>query len=231
MKKLGLIGGTGPESTIIYYKELTSGVQKRLQQNVFPHLTIESLSVFEVFDFCERKDYAGLAAYLAAGLKNLAAAGAELAAFTGMTPHIVLEEVEKRSPLPIIGIPQAAADFAAREGYRRVALLGTRTTMAADFAKAPFRAAGIEVIMPNAEEREYIGEKIATEVELGIIKEETQARFKEISLRLIEKEHADALILGCTELPLIFDGLSLPAPKLDVMRIHIDTLIDRIVEG
>lgn len=80
MKKLGLIGGTGPESTIEYYKGIEYGVQQRLGRNFFPNLTIESLSVFEVLSFCEKKDYTGLAAYLAEGIRNLAAAGAECAA-------------------------------------------------------------------------------------------------------------------------------------------------------
>ncbi len=229
MKKLGLIGGTGPESTIIYYKEITSGVQKQLQKNIFPHLSIESLSVFEVLGFCEKKQYDELASYLVKGIQNLAAAGAEFAAFTGITPHIVYDEVSKASPIPIVSIVQTACQYTLQKGYKKIALLGTTPTMNGSFFQKPFQQAGIDVITPNESEKNYIGQKIETELEYGIIASDTQEGFKTIADRLIREEHAEAIVLGCTELPLIFDGITLPAEKLDVMRIHICALIDQIL--
>ena len=107
MKKLGLIGGTGPESTIIYYRALTQGVLERT--GALPRLVIESLSVYEVLDFCRKGDLEGLTAYLVHGVQNLTAAGADCAAFTGITPHIVFDRVQAQSPIPIIGIPETKA--------------------------------------------------------------------------------------------------------------------------
>lgn len=229
MKKLGLIGGTGPESTIIYYKRLTSGVQKRLDRDVFPHLVIESLSVFEVLDFCKRKDYTSLTAYLASGVQNLAAAGAEFAAFTGITPHIVYDEVSKESPIPIVSMVQTSCQYTKKKQYSKIALLGTMPTMNEDFFQKPFRQSGIAIITPNQTEKEYIAEKIESELEYGIVKLETQNELKKISARLIEEENAEAIVLGCTELPLAFDEISLPVEKIDVMRVHIDALIEEII--
>lgn len=231
MKKLGLIGGTGPESTIIYYKELTAGVQRRMGQDLFPHLTIESLSVFEVLDFCEKGQYRELAAYLAAGIRNLAAAGAEFAAFTGITPHIVFAEVARQSPIPIVSMVQTSYQYAAEKQYKRVALLGTLPTMNGDFFQRPFREGNIAVLTPNEAEKRFLHEKIASELEYGIVTASTQERLKDIANRLIQEEQAEAIILGCTELPLAFDGIALPVEKMDVMRIHIDALIDRILES
>lgn len=231
MKKLGLIGGTGPESTVIYYKQLTSGVQKRLNRDMFPHLTIESLSVFEVLDFCEKGDYSALAAYLASGVQNLAAAGAQCAAFTGITPHIVYDEVARLSPIPIISIVEASCRYAVKRQYRKIALLGTLPTMNGGFFQKPFNEADIEVIVPNETEKRYIGHKIASELEYGIVDADTQNKLKEIAIRLIKEEKAEAIVLGCTELPLAFANISLPADKMDVMQIHIDTLIDEIISG
>jgi len=229
MKKLGLIGGTGPESTVIYYRELTSGVQRRLNRDEFPPLSIESLSVFEVLRFCERRDYDGLAAYLADGIRNLAAAGAELAAFTGITPHIVFDEVAKRSPIPLVSMVETACQYAIQKQYHKIALLGTLPTMQGDFVQKPFRAAGIAVITPNEAERNLIGRKIETELEYGIVKAETRMEFEKIARRLIAEENAEAIVLGCTELPLVFGEMPLPVDKMDVMRIHIDALISEIV--
>ena len=99
MNKLGLIGGTGSESTIEYYKGIEYGVQQKSGHSFFPNLTIESLSVFDVLGFCGKQDYAGLTEYLLKGVRNLAAAGAQYAALTGITPHIVFDELSQASPI------------------------------------------------------------------------------------------------------------------------------------
>lgn len=86
VKKLGLIGGTGPESTLFYYHELVYGVSERMGGSFFPPLTIENLNIFKMLGFCQRQEYDGLADYLLGGIRSLAAAGADFAAFTGITP-------------------------------------------------------------------------------------------------------------------------------------------------
>lgn len=86
------------------------------------------------------------------------------------------------------------------------------------------------MVTPNAEEKNYIGAKIETELEYGKVLPETQRAFQEIAERMIRKEHAQAVVLGCTELPLIFDGLKLSAPYMDVMQVHINALVNLIMQ-
>lgn len=229
MNKLGLIGGTGPESTIEYYKGIEYGVQQKAGRSFFPNLTIESLSVFDVLEFCGKQDYAGLTAYLLKGIRNLAAAGANYAALTGITPHIVFEELSKASPIPLISMVDTARDYAAAQGYKKICLLGTLPTMEGEFFQSSFAKCGIEVVTPNAEERNYIGTKIETELEFGKVLPETQQKFKEIAERIIKEEQVQAIVLGCTELPLIFKSVELPVPYIDVMQVHINTLVDLIL--
>ncbi|KAB8294612.1 aspartate/glutamate racemase family protein [Bifidobacterium avesanii] len=229
MRKLGLIGGTGPESTVIYYKKITDGVRRRLGRGRFPHLCIESLDVFEVLDFCKRGDYDGLADYLTRGIADLAAAGAEFAAFTGITPHVVFDEVARRSPIPIVSMLDASCRYAVGRHYGRVALLGTGPTMDGDFFHRPFRAHGIDVVTPDDADKRCIAKAIETELEYGIVRPATQKALEDIAVRLAEQRHADAIVLGCTELPLAFDGVDLPVDVMDVMDIHINALIDRII--
>ena len=229
MKKLGLIGGTGPESTIEYYKGIEYGVQRRSGSSFFPNLTIESLSVFDVLGFCERQDYAGLTEYLLKGVQNLASAGAECAALTGITPHIVFDELAAAASIPLISMVDTARDDAAARGFRKIALLGTRPTMEGHFFQDSFARRGIEVVTPDAAEREYIGMKIEMELEFGKVFPETQQKFCEIAERMIREENAEAVVLGCTELPLIFRGVTLPAPYIDVMQVHIDALVETIL--
>ena len=96
MKKLGLIGGVGPESTIPYYRGIIYGVQKELNNPFFPPLVIESLSSFEVIRMSSQKDREGLTKYLLKGIQNLAAAGAEVGALACNTGHMVFNELQKQ---------------------------------------------------------------------------------------------------------------------------------------
>ena len=229
MKKLGLIGGTGPESTIAYYKGIEYGVQQRSGRSFFPNLTIEILSVFDVLGFCEREDYTGLTEYLLKGIQNLAAAGAEYAALTGITPHIVFDELAAASPIPLISMVDTARDHAAECGYKKVCLLGTLPTMDGKFFQHSFAKCGIEVVTPNAEEKRYIETKIETELEFGKVLPETQQTFRKIVEHIIQEEKVQAVVLGCTELPLVFRDIELPVPYIDVMQLHINTLADLIM--
>ena len=228
MRKLGLIGGTGPESTVEYYRQIAYGVQR--QMGCFPNLCIESLSVFEVLRFCEQGDYDGLTDYLVRGFSCLAKAGADFACLTGITPHVVYDEVAARSPIPIVSMVETACEYAQMQVYHKIALLGTYPTMSADFFQRAFHAHGIEVITPTETEMRYIGEKIETELELGNVVPETQTCFCEIAERLMREEGAQAVVLGCTELPMILNSAHLSVPCIDVMGIHIKKLIDMLAD-
>jgi aspartate racemase len=228
MKKLGLIGGTGPESTIEYYRQIEHGVQKLTGH--FPNLVIESLSVFDVLGFCERDDYDGLTEYLLRGFECLKAAGAELACLTGITPHIVFDSLQEKAPMPLVSIIEAACEKAKEQRYTKIALLGTYPTMKGRFFQDVFQRAGIDVITPDEEEMLYIKEKIETELELGIVDPQTQKDFCNIIDRLRRDEGIQAIVLGCTELPAILNDEISSVPCLDVMNIHVEKLISMIRE-
>lgn len=225
MKKVGLIGGIGPESTLLYYQKLVYGARAQVGPDFLPHLTIESLNVFQVLALCRQKEYAALADYLLKGITHLVAAGADVVTLTGVTPHIVLDELRQRSPVPLMSIIDVVCDEAQRQRLYRVGLLGTRFTMEEDFFKRPFRHAGIDVIVPNSEEIAYIADKITHELEIGYVNTKTQAAFLDIIARMKNEEKIEAVILGCTELPLLLKDLDLPVRPLDAMQCHVDALV------
>ena len=227
MKKLGLIGGTGPESTLEYYRQIEYGIQAKA--GCFPNLVIESLSVFDVLRFCTEKDYSGLTEYLLKGFHCLADAGVDFACLTGITPHIVFDEIAKRSPIPVVSIVETACERAKDLGFRKLALLGTYPTMTGTFFQKTFRSQGIDIVTPSEDEMQFIGEKIETELELARIVPETQKKFCEISNRLVNDDGVQAIVLGCTELPLILNDSLVTVPCLDVMKIHIEKLISMIL--
>ncbi|MGT2906257.1 aspartate/glutamate racemase family protein [Streptococcus dentiloxodontae] len=225
MKKIGLIGGTGPESTLIYYKEITQQVFQKTGH--FPNLSIESLSVFEVLDYCQHKEYGNLTNYLLRGVYALKAAGAEVAALTAVTPHVVYEKLIKLSPLPLISILDSTRQAVEKAGYRKVLLLGTQITMQQGFFQKAFNGSEVEIVTPKRKDAIYIAEKISSELEHGIITKETQAAFA----RIVEEaalEGTDAVVLACTELPLAFSGLELPVEIIDVIPHHIAALVDSL---
>lgn len=222
-----MIGGTGPESTIAYYRAVTDGVQGVLGVGHLPSLSIESVSVFEVLRLCTSDDYDGLTEYLSSAIRRLAAAGAELATLTGLTPHIVLEGLRAASPIPVISAIDAAKDAALKRGTTTL-LLGTEFTMTRDFFLQPLRSAGLRVVVPNAGEIAYMQKKIVDELEHGIVVSETRAAFVSIISRLREEEGAQQVMLGCTELPLLLDDTTSPLPCIDVVEEHCQVLVRAI---
>ncbi|MDE6266192.1 MAG: amino acid racemase [Muribaculaceae bacterium] len=229
MKKLGLIGGMGPQSTIPYYHGIVYGVQKRTAPDFFPNLTIESVNVFHILDLCAREDYDAIARYLLEAIRNLYKAGAEFAALSANTSHIVFDRLAEESPIPLLSIIDATRDEALRRGYSKAGLLGTRFTMTKRFYRDPFERAGIEIAVPEGEDFDFVDRKITEELEYGIIKPETLSRFQQIISRMKQTRGIETIILGCTELPLLLNDRNSPLPCLDTVEIHIDAIVNKIL--
>lgn len=230
MKKLGLVGGMGVESTIPYYHDIVYGVQNKIGKKFFPNITIESVNVFDVLGLCSEQKYDELTDYLMKAIKNLTTSGADFIALSANTPHIVFDRLQNISTVPLVSIVEATCNEAIRLNIHKLGLLGTIFTMTEDFFKKPFYNSNIEIITPTAEEMEYINLKISSELEFGVIKEETLQGFQKIIKRMQQEDSIEAVILGCTELPLLLNDEVSPIPCLDTMKIHIQLLIDLIVE-
>lgn len=184
MKKLGLIGGVGPESTVPYYKGIVFGVKDRVGHDFFPRITIESMSCFDVVPMSVAGKKQELVDYFLDGIKSLAAAGCDFAALSCYTGHMVFEELEKVSPIPLVSIVEATLDEAKKRGYKRVLLLGTKATMEDGFFQKPFLRDGVDVVTPDAATRDWVADHIMNELEQGIVKDDTAAAFREIALFL-----------------------------------------------
>lgn len=226
MKKLGLIGGTGPQSTIMYYQKLTSQYAKKHDSRTFPAINIESLDVYQVLNYCKKKDLNGLTTYLLKGFDILAKADCDFAALTGVTPHMVIDRLQKQASLPIISMLDVTAEYLNKRHKDKVLLLGTKSTMSNEFVKNTFIKKGITTIVPNPEQQDFIENKIENELELGTIKEKTVNQFKKICLQYLPKEEIQAVIIGCTELPLAFRLIKLPVEQVDMMQLHIKKLLE-----
>lgn len=225
MRKLGLIGGMGPESTAEYYLHITQGICERMGGSFFPDLTIESRSCFEVVRMIDEGRLDDLVAYLLEAIDVLDGAGCEVAAIGCNTGHIVFDEVRAASPIPLVSIVDATRDAVLASGCRRPMLLGTWATMKKPFFKNALAKAGLAVLVPGDAEARWLSDVIYGELEAGIVRDEVVDRFA----RLVADgaEHgADAVILGCTELPMLAERLELPVPAIDTLQVHVDALIE-----
>lgn len=227
MKKLGLIGGMGPESTIPYYHDIVHGVHARAGR--FPLLSIESVDVFHVLRLESEGRLGELADYLSVAIERVANAGAEVGALCANTPHIVFEELQARSAIPLVSIVDACRDEARRREFSKLGLLGTMPTMEGDFYHRAFRAAGMELAVPDADDRRYVARKISEELEFGILREDTRVGLASVVRRMRDEESIQAVVLGCTELPLILNDGVTCVPCLDTINIHVASLIEAIL--
>ncbi len=230
MKKIGLVGGTGPESTLLYYRELNSRADKLTNGTEMPDIVIESVNFRKAWRFTTAGAYSELADYLSEKVVCLKNAGAEVIALTAGTMHIVYDEVLNRTGVPLVSIPKAVCAQAMSLGIKRVGLLGTVFTMEQDYMKRDFLHAGIEVIIPQKGERELIAKRILEELEVGIVKERTLQEFSKIIERMKREDGIEAIILGCTELPLLLNSDNCPLCVLDAVEIHLKKLLSMALE-
>lgn len=230
MKKIGLVGGTGPESTLMYYKALNSGIDKITEGKAMPDIAIESVNFRRAWDYVSTGRYDLLSDYLGSKIDPLIAGGSEVVALTAATMHIVFDDLQNRCPITLVSIPKAVAEETASLGIRKVGLLGTIFTMEQDYMKKDLIDAGIEVVIPDKDDRELIAKRILEELELGIVKESTLHELVAIIDKMREDHGIEAVILGCTELPLILNKDNCPVCCLDAVDIHIKKLIGMTLE-
>ena len=227
MATLGIVGGLGPESTIDYYRRILEQ-WKRDDPSSSRSIIIDSLDVDRGLRLVEH-DRPGLIDYLAASLKRLAAAGADVAAVAANTPHVVFDELVALSPIPIVSIVEACADEAKRRDLGRLGLLGTRFTMEGSFYPTVFARRGMEVVSPNAKERTWIHDRYVGQMLKGDFRKETRDGVISVIRRLREEERIDGVILGGTELTLLLsDAVVEGIPALDTTALHVDAIVERL---
>jgi len=221
MKTLGIIGGIGPESTIDYYRSLIQAWREQTKDGSSPAIVINSIDLKKMLDLIAAKALSEVTAYLSGEMHKLARAGAAVGLFAANTPHIVFDELQRRSSIPLISIVEATREAAEELGLRRLGLFGTRFTMQGHFYADVFSKAGIALIIPDENEQAYIHDKYMKELVKGVFLPETRERLLAIVDRLAQQEHAQGLILAGTELPLILREANCGIPLLDTTQIHV----------
>lgn len=231
MKKIGIIGGLGPEATLDYYKEIIKVFNAESKELIYPDIIIYSVNMSEFIGLMKAQKYTEATSYLIEKIQALKNAGADFAAIGANTPHLMFDQLQKASPIPLISIVEETCEQAIKKGSKRVGLFGTAFTMNTSFYADVFKRKGIEVVVPDESDRELINVKLFSEIELGIFKEDTRQMLIGIMEKMVREKHIDSLILGCTEFPLILtENQYAGIPVFNTTKIHVDAIIKRCKE-
>jgi aspartate racemase len=230
MKTIGIVGGIGPESTIEYYRRLIALYRQKTGNGSYPHVILNSIDLTEMLGMISANRLPQLALFLLGHVETLARDGADFALISANTTHLVFPELEEKSPIPLISIVQCAADHAKALGLRKLALFGAKFTMQASFYPEVLLHQGISLAVPNAQEQDYIHEKYFGELVHGVVLPETRQHLEGIVGSMKSREGIDGLIIGGTELSLIFrDPEVCGVPVLDTTQIHVEAALARML--
>jgi aspartate racemase len=225
-KVIGIIGGIAPPSTIEYYQKIISGFQERGKTRQYPSLLINSIDMTRMLELVASKEYDALVDYLRHEIQKLKDGGADFGAIASNTPHIVFEQLRKKSALPLISIVEAALERAKKQGFKKLGLFGTKSTMQNGFYQTGFSREGIDIVTPSSESQDYIHDKYMNEFVKGIYLETTKKVFVGIVHQMIEQTGIEGLILGGTELPFILKEEDFVHFKLlNTTEIHVNSIL------
>jgi len=224
-----MIGGLGPESTIDYYRSIIAGVRERKPDAGYPHIVINSLDPDRVLAMLDAGRVGQLADYISSGVEVSARSGAEFGLIAANTPHLVFDEVQRRSAIPLVSIVRATANHAKSLGVTKVGLFGTGFTMRASFYPDEFQKSSIAMVTPTEAERKYIHQKYVGELLKNQFLPETKAQILRIAQRLRAEEGVEAVVLAGTELPLLLRGSATDIDFLDTTVIHVDAIINELL--
>jgi aspartate racemase len=220
MKLLGLIGGMSPESTVPYYRLINDAVRAQLGGLHSARLLLYSVDFGEIERLQHAGDWDAAARVLADAARALQAGGAELLVICTNTMHLVADAVEAAAGIPLLHIadPTGAAIRAA--GLERVGLLGTKFTMEQPFYRERLRAMhGLDVLVPDAAQRERVHRIIYGELCRGVVRDESRAEYRAIIADLAARG-AQGIVLGCTEIGLLVGADDATVPLFDTAALH-----------
>ncbi len=226
MKTIGLIGGMSWESTAVYYRLINEGVKARLGGLHSARCVLYSVDFGEIEEQRHIVGWMGVAPLLIMAAQSLQNAGADVALLCTNTMHKLADDLQASIDIPLVHIADATAEAIKAKGLHRVGLLGTRFTMEEDFYVGRLvRRHGLEVIIPEAPERELVHRIIYDELCLGQIRPASRQGYREIIARLAA-QGAEGVILGCTEIGLLVQPEDSPVPLFDTTAVHAQAAVD-----
>jgi aspartate racemase len=226
MKTIGLIGGLSWESSKEYYRIINETVNEKLGGLHSAKCVLYSVDFAECREIQQAKGWDEVTKILVDAAQRLEAAGADMILICANTMHKLVPEIQRDTHVPILHIVDVTAEKILEKGLKRVGLLGTNMTMEENFYKGRMRERfGIDVLVPDKDERDFIDTVIFGELCVGKMNGSSKMRFKEIIGKLVE-DGAEGVILGCTEIPLLIKQEDVNVPIFDTAEIHAKAAVE-----
>jgi aspartate racemase len=225
---IGIVAGSA-EGAALCYRTICLEAAATMGEHNHPEITINSVPLAEHMRHIRANDWEALAATLAVSARKVAHAGADFAICPDNTYHGAFKSLIPRSPIPWLHIAGAVAEEAHRLGYVRLGILGTKYLMEGPVYPEALEAFRIETTIPNVADREKINGIIFNELVNGVFPEASRLYFNEVAGKL-KAIGCDAVVLGCTEIPLIVRPDDTPLPTLDSTRLLARAALRRALE-
>ncbi len=226
MKTIGLIGGMSWESSAVYYELINRKVNRLLGGFHSAKCILHSVDFAEVEKLQHEANWSELDAMMADAARKLELAGAGMVVLCTNTMHLCSGAIEAAVTVPFLHIAAATGEEISKRKIKRVGLLGTKFTMEKDFYKAMLRESyGIEVVIPDDEDRQSVHDVIYRELVHGNIRDESRRLYQSIIKKLVNKG-AEGVVLGCTEIPLLISANDVDIPVFDTTTIHAEKAVD-----
>jgi aspartate racemase len=219
MKTIGLLGGMSWESTAEYYRIINQEVNKRLGKLHSAKIVLNSVDFEPIEQLQHKEDWDSTAKILSNTAQDIESANADFLVICTNTMHKVAPQIKKNISIPILHIADATAKVLLQDNIKKVGLLGTAFTMEQEFYKQKLQEFGLEVIVPNKEDRKVIHSIIYEELCLGVIKKDSKEKYLNIIEKLTQ-DNAQGIILGCTEIGMLICQEDIDAKIYDTTYIH-----------
>ena len=229
MLTIGIVA-CSTEGAALCYRTISLEGAQMIGRHDHPEVALHSFSLARYMKYVDADDWAGVAELMLASADRVAKAGADFLICPDNTIHQCFDLVEHRSPRPWLHIAREVAKEAKQRGYKRLAVLGTRYLMEGPVYREALKAAGIDYRVPGAEQRARVNQIIFDELVNGQFLPRSLAYYVEI-IRAMKDEGCDAVVLGCTEIPLLVTPESSPLPTLDSTRLLARAAVRKAVEG
>jgi aspartate racemase len=226
---IGIVACSAEGAALCYRTVCVEGAEL-LGAHDHPEVSMHTHSLAQYMKPIYRGDWAAVGEIMLSSANKLAKVGADFLICPDNTVHQALPYFESRSPLPWMHIAEVVAGEAAARGFRRLGLTGTKYLVTSEVYPEKLAARGVEYVRPNADEREEINRIIMEELVYGVFKAEAIGYFQTV-MRRLKGEGCDAVVLGCTEIPLIMNDANSPLPTLDSTRLLARAALRRAVKG
>lgn len=226
---IGIVACSAEGASLCYRTICAEGAQV-LGAHAHPEISIHSYSLADYTDFIYRDDWRGVGGLMLQSAEKLRSIGPDFLICPDNTIHQALPFIEEQSPLPWLHIAGVVAQQANARGFGKLGLLGTRWLVESEVYPEKLAAQGIEWLRPSAEERERINRIIMDELVYGVFRPESIEAFRQI-IAGMKHDGCDAVVLGCTEIPLIMDDANSPLPTLDSTRLLARAALRRAIEA